>query len=391
MKKIINSLTSEKNYPVFMPILSIVLAFAVASVVLLLTGLSPLSALKGIFKGITGMDLSKIGQKGFFNARILGEYGVGLMPIILTGLSVAFAFRTGLFNIGAEGQLMMGAVASIYVAFFLSLPKFIHLPLALFAGFVAGALWGMIPGLLKAKFKVHEVVVCILANHVALSLSNELMRKVPGFANIKTPSIPETASLKSDFLSSITGNSRFHYGFIIVIAAIIIFYYIIEKTSFGYELRAVGFNSEAARYAGIKVNKSIVLSMMISGGFAGLAGTMMTLGTFGFGRLLGSFEGAGFTGIAVSLVGGNTAFGTFFSSLIFGGLENSGRLLQVSKIPLEITMIISSLIILFIAMKEGFKDVLQGFSKEYFTQEDLEKIANNSSAISAKKGGNKND
>ncbi len=364
MKKFIASMTSEKNYHVFMPIFAIICAFVAASIILLLTGLNPLDALKGIFTGITGMNLSKIGAKGFFNARILGEYGVVLMPIILTGLSVAFAFRTGLFNIGAEGQLMMGSLASVAVGLMFSLPKIIHLPLAILAGFVAGALWGAIPGILKSKFKVHEVVVCIMLNYVALYLSRLWLTKLPGFANMKTPLVPESASLKSEFLSSITANSRFHWGFVVVIISLFLFHYIIEKTSFGYELRAVGNSQDAARYAGIKVDKSVVLSMMISGGFAGLAGTVLTLGTFGYGRFLTSFEGYGFTGIAVALAGGNTSLGVFLAALVFGGLDNSGRLLQIKKIPLQITMIISALIILFIAMKDGLRDVLINMNKE---------------------------
>ncbi len=181
MKEFINSITSEKNYRLFMSIFAIICAFIVASIILLLTGLNPLDALKGIFKGITGMDLSKIGKNGFFNPRILGEYGVALMPIVLTGLSVAFAFRTGLFNIGAEGQLMMGSIASVTVALLVDLPKFIHLPLAIIAGFIAGALWGAIPGLLKSKFRVHEVVSCIMLNYVGLYTSSFLMTKIPGF------------------------------------------------------------------------------------------------------------------------------------------------------------------------------------------------------------------
>ncbi len=372
MKKFLVSMTSEKNYKIFMPIFAIICAFLVASIILLLTGRSPIDALKGVFTGISGMNLAKIGKKGFFNARVLGEYGVVLMPIILTGLSVAFAFRTGLFNIGAEGQMMMGSFASVAVALLVSMPKVIHLPLAILAGFVAGAIWGAIPGYLKARFKVHEVVVCIMLNYVALSLSSLWMSKLPGFASMKTPLVPETASLKSEFLSSITANSRFHWGFVIVILAVLLFHYIIEKTSFGYELRAVGHSQEAARYAGIRVKKSVVLSMMISGGFAGLAGTVLTLGTFGFGRYLGAFEGYGFTGIAVALAGGNSAFGVFFAALIFGGLDNSGRLLQVKKIPLEITMIISALIILFIAMKDGFRDIIKNMTKHSITEEGEE-------------------
>ncbi len=359
MGKIKNFMTSEKNYGLVVPIISIVGAFLVASIIMIITGLDAGKTFSSIVKGISGMDLDKIGAKNFFNARLLGEFLVESMPIILTGLSVAFAFRTGLFNIGAEGQLMMGALGAVSVGLLLDLPMIIHLPLAILAAIVMGALWGAIPGLLKAKFRVHEVVVCIMLNYVSLQFVKMVMKALPGANSNQTPPVNAGASLASDFLKDISSNSRLHWGFIFVILALFIFYYVIERTSFGYELRAVGFNKDGARYAGIKVEKNIVLSMMISGGFSGLAGAMITLGTFGYGRVLSEFEGYGFDGIAVALVGGNTALGTLFGGLIFGGLSNSGRILQLNRIPLEITMIISALIVLFIAMRHGFEDLLR--------------------------------
>lgn len=357
-------LANKKNYPVLIPAISIVMAFVVVSIIMIITGLSPLKALNSIFRGFTGLDLERLGTPAGFNARIFGEFFVSTMPVMLTGLSVAFAFRTGLFNIGAEGQLMAGAYAAIAVGLLIEAPKFIHLPLAILAALVAGALWGAIPGLLKAKFKVNEVVVCIMLNYVALHLTNYGLKSLPGANANQTPPIHETASLASDFLKSITSNSRLNWGFVIVILAVLAFYYIIEKTKFGYELRAVGFNKEAARYAGMKVDRNIVLSMMISGAFSGLAGAVVSLGTFGFGRILTEAEGYGFDGIAVSLIGGNSAIGTVFGGFIFGGLENASRILQLNRIPLEIAMIISALIVLFIAMRNGVEDLMVKLSRD---------------------------
>lgn len=358
-------LANKKNYPVLIPFISIVMAFLVVSVIMMMTGLSPLKALNSIFRGFTGIDLERLGTPAGFNSRIFGEFFVSTMPVMLTGLSVAFAFRTGLFNIGAEGQLMAGAYAAIAVGLLIEAPKIIHLPLAILAALVAGALWGAIPGLLKAKFKVNEVVVCIMLNYVALHLTNYGLKSLPGANANQTPPIHETASLSSDFLRSITSNSRLNWGFVIVILAVIAFYYIIEKTKFGYELRAVGFNKEAARYAGMKVDRNIVLSMMISGAFSGLAGAVVSLGTFGFGRILTEAEGYGFDGIAVSLIGGNSAIGTVFGGFIFGGLENASRILQLNRIPLEIAMIISALIVLFIAMRNGVEDLMLKLSRDH--------------------------
>lgn len=393
MTKIKNFITDEKNFTLVVPIISILASFIISSIIMILTGLDPIKALNGILKGISGVDFYKIGEKNFFNPRLLGEFLVEVIPIILTGLSVAFAFRTGLFNIGAEGQLMMGTLASISVGLLFDLPKILHLPLAIIASIIAGALWGAIPGILKAKFRVHEVVVCIMLNYVSLRMVNLGLRSLPGANLNQTPPLPESATLASDFLKQITGNSRFHWGFITVIIATFIFYYIIEKTSFGYELRAVGYNSEGARYAGMKVEKNIILSMMISGGFAGLAGAMISLGTFGFGRILSEAEGYGFNGIAVALIGGNTAIGTVFGGLIFGGLSNAGRILQLNRIPLELTMIISSLIVLFISMKHGFEGILKSWrfggrsalSEEYSSK--TEKIIEKKYKDSKGKGG----
>lgn len=381
-------LTSKKNYPLIVPVISIIAAFVVASIIMVLTGLNPIKAMTGIVKGFTGMDLAKIGGKNFFNARLLGEFFVSSIPIILTGLSVAFAFRTGLFNIGAEGQLMMGAFAAVSVGLLIDLPKIIMLPIALAASIIAGAIWGAVPGVLKAKFRVNEVVVCIMLNYAALHLTNLGLRSLPGANSNQTPFVNDGASLGSEFLKGISNNSRLHWGFIVVILSVMVFYYIIEKTSFGYELRAVGFNKDAARYAGMKVDRNIVLSMMISGGFAGLGGAMVSLGTFGFGRILTEAEGYGFDGIAVALVGGNTAIGTVIGGLIFGGLDNSGRILQLNRIPLEIAMIISALIVLFIAMKFGVQDILDDWGRGTNTlKPHIDKASNLDAKAKDSKGG----
>jgi len=206
---------------------------------------------------------------------------------------------------------------------------------------------------------VSEVVVTIMLNYVALHLNNYTILNIFGSVDrVKTAEFSETALLHSPFLESITRNSRLNWGFIPVIIALVIYSLVINKTTFGYSLRAVGFNKEAARYAGMKVNRNTVLSLTIAGAFAGLAGAIITTGTFNFGRAMSAAEGYGFDGIAVALVGGNEAIGILFSGMLFGMLKAAQPLMQSQGIPREITGIIQASIVLFVAMQFGIKMVI---------------------------------
>jgi simple sugar transport system permease protein len=277
----------------------------------------------------------------------------------MTGLSVGFAFKTGLFNIGAEGQFMMGSLWATAFALWFPMPKAIHLPVVILAGALGGAIWGAIPGLLKAKFKVHEVVATIMMNHTAFHFNNYFISKVLGTTDsVKTAEFPESAVLSDKFLESITKGSHLNWGFIIVILAIVAYWFIINKTSFGYSLRAVGFNKDAAQYAGMKVDRNIILSMAIAGAFAGLGGTVLTLGDFDYGRVLPMSEGYGFDGIAIALVGANSAIGILLSGGLFAMLKKSAPLMQSAGIPKEIGGIIQAAIVLFVAMSNGIKFLL---------------------------------
>ncbi len=349
----------RKRSHLTLSLVAISLSFIVASLVMLVSGINPKVFFISLIRTMTGVNLQAVGGDGFFNARYLGEFIQMALPIILTGLSVGFAFRTGLFNIGAEGQVIMGSVGAVVVGVLFKLPAIVHIPLAIIVAALFGALWGWIPGYFKAKFGVHEVVITIMLNYTALYLGNFIIKALPGSDNQKTVTLASTVLLQSKFLRSLTGNSRLHWGFIVVILAIIIYYFIIEKTTFGYELRAVGFNRDAAEYGGIKVASRIAASMAIAGAFSGLAGAMLSLGTFDYGRVIGAFENYGFDGIAVALLGGNTALGIFFGGLLFGGLKSSQTLMQASGIPLEIAIIVSALIILFVAMNNGIDLVLE--------------------------------
>ncbi|HUW71241.1 MAG TPA: ABC transporter permease [bacterium] len=340
---------------VLVPFVAVALGFILGSIVVLLTGKNPLLMFNAIIRGLTGIDIAR----GGFNPRHIGELVIQAMPIILTGLSVGFAFRTGLFNIGAEGQLMLGSLAATAVALTVKAPAFIHIPLIMVAGMGAGAAWGAIPGFLKARFNVHEVVVTIMLNYTALHINNwAILNVFKSVDRVKTAEFPASALLKDQWLADLTNGSRLNWGFIPVILAVIAFWFILEKTTFGFSLRAVGFNKDGAKYAGMKVNRNIVMSMVIAGAFAGLAGAIITTGTFSFGRTLSAAEGYGFDGIAVALVGMTQAPGILLAGLLFGVLKSAGPLMQSAGIPREIGGIIQASIVMFVAMKLGIERIL---------------------------------
>lgn len=286
----------------------------------------------------------------FGDIYYIGEVIRQVTPYILAGLAVSFAFRTGLFNIGVEGQLIVGWLAAVWVGVAFELPKFIHLPLAVIAAGAAGALWGFIPGYLKAKFRVHEVIVTIMMNYVALYVTNAIIRTVLSEGSDKTDKIAETASLRSPFFEGLTDYSRLHWGIFIALIAAFFMWFLLEKTTRGFELRSVGFNQHASQYAGMNVNKNIILSMVISGTFAGLAGAMEGLGTFGYASIKGGFTGVGFDGIAVALLGGNAAIGVILAAVLFGGLKVGALNMPLqSGVPNELVDIIIAMIIFFVA------------------------------------------
>ncbi len=344
---------SKRFVNTLVPVVSVILGLLVGAVVMFVSGYDPIKGYIALWNGIFG------------DAYTIGETIRQITPYILAGLAVAFAFRTGLFNIGVEGQLIVGWFAAAYVGItFDELPKMIHLPLAILAAALAGALWGFIPGLLKAKFKVHEVIVTIMMNYIALHTSNALIRAVSDGGD-NTGSINPTASLRSEFFENLTDFSRLHYGIFIALAMVLVMWLILEKTTRGFELKAVGLNQHASEYAGMNVNKNIILAMVISGAFAGLAGAMEALGTFGYASAKGGFTGIGFDGIAVALLGANTPLGVIFGATLFGSLKyGATNMPNEANIPEEIVSIIIAIIIFFVASGYVIRLLLERFSKK---------------------------
>ncbi len=269
-------------------------------------------------------------------------------PYIFAGLAVALGFRCGLFNIGAEGQFYMGALGSAFVGYsIVGLPWFIHLPLALLGGAAAGAIWGAIPGYLKAKFGAHEVVNTIMMNWIAFRLSDWLLTgpmKASGYRPV-TPVIEASAELPRFFPDPL----RFNWGFPLALAFAFLVYWFLFKTTLGFEIRAVGANPDAAKYSGMSVVRNFVLVMTLSGALAGMAGAAQVLGTDHWvGQ--GFSAGYGFDSIALALLGKSHPLGVVLAALLFGFLRGGATSMQsLAGIPIDMISVIQGLVIIFVA------------------------------------------
>jgi len=340
------------------------LGFLVATLLLIVIGRNPSGMYQAILQVVSGFD----SRRGSWNARYVAEWLVVSMPLILCGLSMGFSARTGLFNIGAEGQYIAGLTAAqlAAVAFIKSSDDIFFLPLiaAVLAAITAGAFWGAIAGFFKAQFKVSEVVTTIMMNYIALFLHRLITLRIPGSTTYRTVDFAAAASLSNQTLASLTNNSRLNNGIWFTLAAILIYWLIMEKTTFGFSLRAAGLNKDAALYAGISVKTNITVAMAVSGAFAGLAGAIVALGSFKFGRILTSFENYGFDGIAVALGGGCSAAGISIIGLLFGMLKSAQPLMQSRQIPREITSIIMGLVVVFMSLRSGVQMFAQWRKKQ---------------------------
>jgi len=342
----------------------VLLGFLAGTALIAAVGRNPAGMYSAIFQNITGFSFNQRAGAWGWNPRYIGEWLVSAMPLTLCGLSMGFAARTGLFNIGAEGQYIAGLTAAQFTAFYLPRIPGLHWVLAVTAAIAAGALWGGVVGYFKARFSVSEVVATIMMNYIALYLSRFLTKLIPGTNTFRTPDFPATVRLSSLFMETITNNSRLNYGIFLCLASIVFYWIVMGKTRLGFSLRATGFNREAARYGGISVNANITASMAIAGAFAGLAGAIVCLGSFSYGRLLAGQDGYGFDGIAVALVGNSSAWGIALSGLLFGMLKSVQPIMQSRQIPKEITVIIMGLIVVFISLRAGVRIIIEWQMKE---------------------------
>lgn len=271
------------------------------------------------------------------------------VPYIFAGLAVALGFRAGLFNIGAEGQLFMGAVFAVYVGYSVTgLPAIIHIPLALLAGALGGGLWGFVPGFLKAKTGGHEVINTIMMNYIAFRLSEYLLRgpmQRPDSFNPVSPFIQDSAKLPRFFEDPI----RFHLGFFIALGVAYLVYWLLFKTRWGFDLRTVGANPHAARYAGMNIVIVTIVAMSLSGALAGLAGANEVLG-LNYNLAVAFSSGYGFDSIALALLGKSHPLGVVLAAILFGTLRNGAIQMQVlAGIPIDIISVMQAMILAFIA------------------------------------------
>ncbi len=339
-------ISREQAIELVIPVVAVLLALLIGALLILFIGKSPLVAYGALLKGAFG------------SKRDIAEMLINVTPLIFTGLSVAFSFKCGLFNIGAEGQFIMGQIVAAWIGFSLTgLPTVIHMPLAFLSGVLAGALWAALPGYLKAKLGVHEVINTIMMNYLALYFSHYLVMGV-----LQEPGpIPQTPPVQAAArLWRILPGTRLHFGLILALGAVWLIYYLLFKTTLGYEIRAVGINPHAARYGGINVSKDIVIAMSISGALAGAAGAVQALGVqFRFLDLFG-FVGYGFDGIAVALLGRNHPFGVLIAATLFGTLARGAITMQsIAKIPKQIIGIIQATIVIIVAADEVLRRFLK--------------------------------
>jgi ABC-type uncharacterized transport system permease subunit len=362
---------------VITPLLTALIAFLIGGlVVFATTGKNPVNTYKAIFQG-TGLSwLSPVSihwhlfypvgiawtgwDTNSASALNLQQTLIVVTPLILTGLAVAFAFRCGLFNIGGNGQYTVGAIVAVqFGIWFSGLPGPLHVIIAMVAATLAGAAWAGIAGLLKATTGAHEVITTIMLNWIALWIGSYLVGFGGPMQDPRAISAPVTRPIaESAHLHVFWGNpllQGLHIGFFIAIAMLFVYWILLNRTTLGYEVRAVGFNAEAARYGGINVGRNFFLAMAISGAFAGLAGSIDILGwEFNLDLTVVQTVQIGFIGIAVALLGRNSAIGIFFSALLFGALltGTSTRNLDPTVFEPELagnlTRIIQGLVVLFV-------------------------------------------
>lgn len=355
-------LEARKASPLIVSISAVILGMLAGCIFILIIGSNPIVGYKNIFMGALA------------NKRKIGAT-IGLSTqLIFAGLSFAFAYKTGLFNIGGSGQMLMGGIVCSLLAHKLpaGIPRPIYLIILILAGIAAGGLWGFISGFLKAKFNVHEVVSCIMLNWIAYWICYDFIPRFiidPSIA-VKSAPIPDARTLRSGIFTALFGKTTTaNLGFLLAIIAVVLIWFILNKTTLGFNLKAVGANKYCAEYAGIKVNRSIIISMAISGALCGLAGLTYYCGYSNI-MEMGKMPSEGFDGIAVALLGNSSPLGSFFAGLFFGILKNGKLSLAAIRIPQELADTVIAVIIYFAATNVLFKNFWDGLFKRSFEKKE---------------------
>lgn len=369
---------------ILVPLISIVAGFLVGAVIMLLWSYNPILAYTSMFSSALG------------NMNGLGETIREATPLIFTAIGFSIASSAGFFNIGLSGQAQGGWLAAIWIALANPhMPKYILLPYAIIVGTLVGAAIAGIAGVLRAYFGTNEVIVTIMVNYIVLYSCQYLMQNVMN-KNLRvstdaTKTVSNNGTLRLDWLSNIFGGSRINAGIFLALIALVVFWFIMKKTVTGFEIKAVGLNPFASRYAGMSAKKNIIISMLLSGAFAGLGGVVQGLGTYQNYFTQTTSVDIGFDGMSVSLLSGGTALGILLAALLFSILKIGGLGMQtLAGIPYEIVSIVIAAIIFFVAINYVIGLLFEKKKKNYNQPETIAKISNNSvdgPAVKVGKGG----
>lgn len=367
--------TSEKIRNLLVPVIAVLLGFIIGGIVMAAFGYNPIEGYTQMFK--TAFLNPQTHQ---INPRNIGEIFVTAAPLIFTALGFSVANSAGFFNIGLSGQALCGWVASIWLALTLpDMPKLVLVPLVLVVGALAGALAAAVPGVLRAFFGTSEVIVTIMMNYILLYSANHIVTHVIAKDLIsntgKTKLVGQNATLQTEFLRNLSQGSRVNIGIFLALAFLVLTWFLMKKTTLGFEIRSVGLNPDASEYAGMSSRRTIILSMVISGFLAGLGGVVYGLGTFKYYFSQGASLSIGFDGMAVSLLGSGSSIGILLSALLFSVLKLGGAGMQMINIPSELVDVDIAIIIFFVGISFVIRFVLAkifGNKKEVAVVEDVE-------------------
>lgn len=357
------------------PVIAVILGFILGGIIMAAFGYSPFDGYGQMIKSVFIQP-----QTGLLNVRKIGEIFVTAGPLIFTALGFSVANSAGFFNIGLSGQALCGWVASIWVALAMpDAPKPVVLTVAILAGALAGAAAAAIPGALRAFFGTSEVIVTIMMNYILLYASTHIVNNVMSESYMSNKGVTKivnpNGSLQTAFLKSISNNSRLNMGIFLALIFLVLVWFLMKKTTLGYEIRSVGLNPDASEYAGMSSKRTIIVSMVISGFLAGLGGVVQGLGTFQNFFVQGTSLSIGFDGMAVSLLGSGTSVGILLSALLFSILKLGGQGMQVVGIPSELVDVDIAIIIFFIGISFVIRFMLAkigGGKKEVAVVEEIE-------------------
>jgi simple sugar transport system permease protein len=353
MKKFLSKIINSKQLDSFLPIIAALAAFVIGAGMLLIMGTNPLVAYQAMLNGAFG------------NQNALAETIVKAVPLLLIGLGICISFRAKVINIGAEGQMIVGALMAVAFGLAVQWPGWLAIPVAMFIGFFGGAVWGGIPGVLKAYFNVNEILSTVMMNAIAVQLMNYLLggpMMDPKQAQA-LGKLPETARLDAAYhLARLLPPTRLHAGMLIALVLAVGVYILLFHTTLGYRIRAVGFNPFAARYGGIHVRRQVVIALLLSGAFAGLAGTIQIYGLnyrmITDGSATGFTGGAGFNGIVTALFGGLHPLGAIPASFFFGALLVGANAMQrMTQVPSSFVTVLNGMVVVFVVSAAIWKEL----------------------------------